>query len=387
MELRKKMNNTFYNLIYLCGCAVNGTIPSESFISEMDMKQLYAAAKYHTLTSITACTLESAGIQDNKFCTAKEKAIRKNIFLDTERKRLFSFCEENGIWYMPLKGSVLKELYPDFSMRQMADNDILFDTEYRSEIKKYFEDNGYSVISYNQGNHDVYEKLPVLNFEMHTSLFGQAHDNRWKNYYKNIKEKLIKDSNNSYGYHFSDDDFYIYIITHEYKHYSGSGTGIRSLLDCYVYLQAKQDTLNWDYITQECQKLGISDFEKKSRQLSQKVFGKALPTDFEKFCNYLSETETEMLKYYLTSGVYGTLERRIENRVANFQKDSKSKSKFRYILSRIFPGMDTYKSTFPFFYKHKWLLPIGWLYRLIRMIFSKKRRNSAMKEFDVVRKM
>ena len=94
-----------------------------------------------------------------------------------------------------------------------------------------------------------------------------------------------------------------------------------------------------------------------------------------------------MLKYYLTSGVYGTLERGIENRVADFQKDNKSKSKFRYILSRIFPGMDTYKSAFPFFYKHKWLLSIGWLYRLIRMIFSKKRRNSAMKEFDVVRKM
>ena len=84
-------------------------------------------------TGNTAYVLESAGIYNDKFRTAKEKASRKNIFLDAGRKKLFSFCEENGIWYMPLKGSVLKELYPDFSMRQMADNDILFDAGYQQK--------------------------------------------------------------------------------------------------------------------------------------------------------------------------------------------------------------------------------------------------------------
>ncbi len=146
------MNQTFYDLIYLCKCAVNGTIPSKSRLNQMNMEQLYTSAKFHTLTGITAYALESAGIQEDKFRTAKEKASRKNIFLDIERKKLFSFCENNGIWYMPLKGSILKEMYPDFSMRQMADNDILFDVKYQSEIKKYFEDNVCSIISYNKEN-------------------------------------------------------------------------------------------------------------------------------------------------------------------------------------------------------------------------------------------
>ena len=53
---------------------------------------------------------------------------------------------------MTLKGRILKEMYPDFSMRQMADNDILFDVKYQSEIKKYFEDNVCSIISYNKEN-------------------------------------------------------------------------------------------------------------------------------------------------------------------------------------------------------------------------------------------
>lgn len=83
------MNQIFYDLIYLCGCAVNGTVPSKDRTEQMDLEQLYAAAKFHTLTGITAYALESAGIHNDKFRTAKEKASRKNIFLDAEKKAVF----------------------------------------------------------------------------------------------------------------------------------------------------------------------------------------------------------------------------------------------------------------------------------------------------------
>ena len=360
------MNQTFYDLIYLCKCAVNGTIPSKSRLNQMNMEQLYTSAKFHTLTGITAYALESAGIQEDKFRTAKEKASRKNIFLDIERKKLFSFCENNGIWYMPLKGSILKEMYPDFSMRQMADNDILFNEKYRSDIKKYFKDNGYSVVSYNQENHDVYEKPPVLNFEMHTSLFGQAHNQKWKEYYEDIKERLVKDSDNNYGYHFSDEDFYIYIITHECKHYTVSGTGLRSLLDHYVYLQVKQDSMDWAYISDECEKLGISDFEHQSRNLSQRVFRESSAE--------LSDEDKLMLEHYLKSGTYGTLEQYTQQKIEKFQKQTGSTSRRKYIWQRIFPPMEIYEAFFPFFYRHKILLPVGWAYRLIRGVTARRKK-------------
>lgn len=360
------MNQTFYDLIYLCKCAVNGTIPSKSRLNQMNMEQLYTSAKFHTLTGITAYALESAGIQEDKFRTAKEKASRKNIFLDIERKKLFSFCENNGIWYMPLKGSILKEMYPDFSMRQMADNDILFNEKYRSDIKKYFKDNGYSVVSYNQENHDVYEKPPVLNFEMHTSLFGQAHNLEWKEYYEDIKERLVKDSDNNYGYHFSDEDFYIYIITHECKHYTGSGTGLRSLLDHYIYLQVKQDSMDWAYISDECEKLGISDFEHQSRNLSQRVFRESSAE--------LSDEDKLMLEHYLKSGTYGTLEQYTQQKIEKFQKQTGSTSRRKYIWQRIFPPMEIYEAFFPFFYRHKILLPVGWAYRLIRGVTARRKK-------------
>lgn len=44
------------------------------------------------------------------------------------------------------------------------------------------------------------------------------------------------------------------ITSYAYKHYSGSGTGLRTLMDFYAYLNAKGDTFNLDYIRTECKK-------------------------------------------------------------------------------------------------------------------------------------
>lgn len=371
------MNKASYDLIYLCKCAVNQKQPDRNKVSEMDMEQLYKISKYHTLTAIVAYALESAGIKHCEFHQVREKAIRKNLLLDRERMKLFSYFEKTGIWYMPLKGIVLKELYPALGMRQMADNDILFDPESQKKVKEYFESEQYEVISFNKGNHDIYEKAPVLNFEMHTSLFGVSHDEKWQKYYADVKSLLVKDSGNNYGYHFSDEDFYIYITTHEYKHYSTSGTGVRSLLDRYVYLRAKSETLDRAYIEAECQKLGIDAFEMQSRELARKVFGSAADAK-------LSETDIEMLEHYLNSGTYGTMENSIKARMKKYADKTGNTSKFRYFLSRLFPDTEFYKKYYPFLYRRKVFIPFFLVFRTFRALF--RRNKKVRSELDIIRK-
>ena len=46
------MSKEYYDLAYLCKCAVNSTIPSKSRLEKMDMEQVYNAAKRHSLTGI-----------------------------------------------------------------------------------------------------------------------------------------------------------------------------------------------------------------------------------------------------------------------------------------------------------------------------------------------
>ena len=120
------MNKTAKDLIYLLTCAVNGLAPDTARAQAMDMEKLYQLAKAHTLRAAVFIALRSAGVQDRSFQQAYNKAVRKNVMLDVERTAIFERFEQQGIWYMSLKGSILKELYPENGMREMADNDVLY---------------------------------------------------------------------------------------------------------------------------------------------------------------------------------------------------------------------------------------------------------------------
>ena len=78
---------------------------------------------------------------------------------------------------------------------------ILFDAAYSEVIKEYMELQGYETVSFEKGSHDVYEKAPIYNFEMHTSLYNSAHQEGWEDYYKDVKKRLHLNAGSSYGYH------------------------------------------------------------------------------------------------------------------------------------------------------------------------------------------
>lgn len=380
------MKKELFDLVYLVGCGINHTPPDKEYCEAIDLSCLYKVSKSHFLTALAGTVLKEAGVElPGEWEQAIHKAVRKNALFDIERAKLFAFMEEKGIWYLPLKGIILKDYYPAIGMRQMSDNDILFDYSFCDQVQSYMESQGYEAVSVGAGNHDVYEKKPVYNFELHRYLFGGQWQEVFTKYYENVKDRLVLNSASSFGYHFTDEDFYVYITAHAYKHYSGGGTGLRTLLDFYAYLKAKPE-LDFSYIEKECEVLGIAEFEKQGRILCHKVFGEAISTE-EALKQDLSEQEWEMLYYYLTSGVYGTVERAVENRVRKYQKKSGSKSKVRYLLSRLFPSLETYRLYYPFFYRHRILLPVGWLYRVFRALLCKKRRKHMIREMGTVKRM
>ncbi|MBO4877697.1 MAG: nucleotidyltransferase family protein [Ruminococcus sp.] len=353
------MNAYFNDLIYLLSCAVNGDTPDAERTAAMDTEKLYGLAKYHSVRSAVCIALERAGIVDAKFHDAMKKAVRKNIYLDTERQAISEEFERHGIWYMPLKGAVLKDIYPENGMREMADCDILYDSTKQEELREIMLSKGYTAESVGKIHHDIYHKPPVLNFEMHTVLFGDSHAEDLRRYYSDPMRMMIKDSDNDFGYHLNDEDFYIYMTAHEYKHYSLSGTGIRSLLDCYVYVKEKGDALDWSYIRKQTDELGITGYEQQRRELAVKVFSSPeLPV--------LNDAEKELLTGFLTAGTYGTFENSVKKKL-------EGQSKAGYILRSMFPDVEYMKVSVDFVNRHPVLYPVGIVYRWGRII--KKRRN------------
>ncbi len=353
------MNETQGHLVYLLYCAVNGIVPDKTRVQEMDLDQLYELAKRHSVEAAVYVALHRADITDGRFYQDYNKSIARNLYLDIERKSILADLEKDGIWYMPLKGAILKELYPKAGMRQMSDNDILFDPSRQSRVREIMEAHGYRVRKYGRFHHDEYYKPPVMYFEMHLELFGTDRTGALYQYFADTGRLLKKDTDNRFGRHLSDEDFYVYLTAHEWRHYSEGGTGIRSLLDCYVYCRAKGHSLDWDYISAQMKQLGLERFEQARKALAIELFSsESMPA--------LNEEQTEMLTYYFASGTYGSLENRVSHEISH-------QSKTKFILKNLFPSMEYMRRSVRFVNQCPALYPAGLVYRLGCALFRDRK--------------
>ena len=371
------MNEINYELIYLAACALHNEKPDADRVDAADKEELLKECRFHSLTALVAYSLNAVGLKIEEFEQDKNLTIRNSLLFDAERKKIFQFFEENSIWYMSLKGILLKKYYPKIGMRQMSDNDILIDESRISDADAFMKENGYEFKTSVEAHDYGYLKKPCYNFELHRTLVGDYHSKKWFDYYKDVKSRLLKDEDNSYGYHFSNEDFYVYMKLHDYKHYSDGGIGVRSLVDDYVFNREFSDSLDYDYVDRECEKLGILEFQRKSRSLAGKLFESVSFPE-------LSADEVEMMEFYFSSGTYGTAANAAAAKMKKIEEETGSTSKLRYIFRRIFPPLEMYRVWMPFFYKHKILLPIGWAYRLLRGIFF--RRSKMMSELNEINK-
>lgn len=351
-------SKTAETLIYLISCAVNKK-KCELKPGELDFDGLYLLAKRHFLCAAVSFALESAGIEERRFTQARLKSMRKLGLFDIERGKICEKLNEAGIWYLPLKGIVIKDFYPEFGMREMSDNDILCDASKMAQVREIMEAFGYECEEYGLTNHDNYKKLPTLEFEMHRLLFEKDAVPEFDAYYENIIEKAVRKENCEYA--LTDEDFYIYILAHTYKHFTYSGTGLRPLLDIYVYLKSHTE-LDFDYIRRELEILKIEKFERKCRELSLKLFG------FQP----LSGEDTELLSEFLYSSLYGSVAQWEYNGLTRSLdgKDTKG-AKTKYLLDRTFISGKALEKQYPFFARHKLLLPALYIYRPVKGIIKR----------------
>lgn len=379
------------DLIYFCGCEVNGITPDKTRITAMDLTAIHDLAKMQTLSAITYYAVEKTSDKSNAelmktWRQERDMAIRKNLSLDFDRNKIFAEFEKNGIRHMALKGAILKDMYPKLGMRQMADNDVLYDKKHQQEVHDIFLENGYFCEDYDRTHHDVYMKEPFYNFEMHSMMLNPMH--KLSFYYEDIWDRVKLTDAKRFEYHFTDEDFYIFMIVYAYKHFSNRGTGLRTLLDFYVYNKAKYKTLDYKYIGNECDKIGLRSFEKMMRVLSWKTFAKPDAFDYDA----LTPQKQKIMCKFFVSKTYGTTEQKIRNRLIENGADDERLTKLdklKYILRRAFPDRDFMKMwcnrNFRAALKYPILFPIAYPYRMIyiSLTFSKKAKS----EINILKKM
>lgn len=356
--MENEQYKTALDLLYLVSCSVNGEIPDRARCAEMDFGKVFKMALGHSLTVVSALALEQVTPLPENYREEKFKCIRRLSLFEVEWSSILDLFEQNGIWYLPLKGIVMKRYYRKSSMREMGDNDILFDAARADDVKRIMESLGYTCKKFGRSNHDVYQKHDELFFEMHKALFSSSSMPQFISFFEDIKSRLLPDGTGQFAYRMSHEDFYLFLICHLYKHYSRTGTGLRSLLDVYVFNKYFENKTDADYLLGALEQLQLSAFERDIRQLAEKVFTN----------QPLSEDEQNELMFFVTSGCQGTKDNLMANSLHN---DDSRKAKYRYVVNRLKLSDGMIKDRYPKLYRHKIFYPVLAVYRPVAGVIKK----------------
>lgn len=284
----------------------------------------------------------------------------KEAQYEVEISELIDDFEKNSIPHMLLKGYVVKNLYPYTNMRSMCDVDILVGSDVDS-AGEIMSSHGFEKKS-SENLHDSFFKKPSTIVELHKSLFDEELT-KLNDYFKVGFERAKTADGFKYRYELSDEDFYIFLISHFYKHFARCGTGIRSVLDIYLFLSKYSDKLDFEYVNSELKKIGLDSFNKKISSLAFKWFGSdgAIKPD-------------TIGEYIFSSGTYGkTVNLELNRFLNNSDEGSYSASKIKYVIKTLFPSRAYMSARYPVLNKCPFLLPLYWLIRGVSTLINRRK--------------
>lgn len=354
MTLFEKEYNTLLSLIApLCGGEGKGVA-----VAPEDYKTLYLLAKQHSVSNLLYLACKDDPALPQELRRALEgmlfSSVRQQLSQEYEAGRVFDALEKAGIRFLPMKGIVLRPCYPKPEMRISCDVDVFYDKNERARMAEVMSSLGY-LPDGADANHEGFQK-GVVSIEMHHNLM--THFETIDAYYERIWERLIPVSD--YRYQMRDEDFYIYATIHTMKHFAVGGTGIRSVLDVFVYLRAKP-ALDMAYIERELAGIGLLDFHKTFLCLADAYFGGgALPAELQAVSDYV-----------LGSGTYGVFSQSVANIAA-----ARRGGKLGFYLRRAFPPYRLMAEKYPSLRRFPPALPVYWIYRLCVAAFGRERQLS-----------
>lgn len=346
----------------LISSVINESSPKEPDF-EPDWEFIFRFTKSHNVDNTIFYAIEQLNNKPEpallkKWMDIRNKCIHRNMIQREEFEAICSAFEENKIEYMPVKGFDVSRLYPAEDIRYMSDLDILI-KDNRDKATEILLEKGYTLKKGGVDYDQPLTKMPFMVVELHNNLFPKY--SPYRSHFENIFSKCEK---NGCRYNMSGEDFYIYETVHLYKHYAGSGSGIRSIMDFYFINKKLKPKFNENIISEKLKLLELNEFSNQITDLADKWFEK---NDFKNF------SDEEL--YILSSGTYGTIEHMIKNR-------REKNSRLGYYFSRLFPSKSIMFERYPALNKRPFLLPLYYVYRPLNGIVFKNKK--IIKEFKII---
>lgn len=288
-------------------------------------------------------------------------------------QQIFKVFDENGIDYLPVKGCVLKELYPYPEMRSMGDADILIRMEQYDRIKPIMTELGFREEVWS--SYDVHWNSKELLVELHYKLFADNAEDQM-DLHRYFSDGWSKAKRCSAGRHtFTIEDQFLYIFSHMTKHFRFCGIGARQIVDLFVYRNVYPE-LDEAQIERVLGKLELLEFYRNIKKLLA-VWFEGAP----------AEPVTDLIGGYIFSGgSFGSEKNTLLSReVIGSRNAAAGGSKLRAIRRALFPGLEYLQLSYNVLFKHPWLYPLFWVVRWVDILVN--RRKNIRKKGKIILNM
>ena len=359
---------TIYEALFSCIRSEMGSLNEKLDVklSHEDFEKLYELAEHHDLSHIVGNALIKSDSLSHD--TDLYKKLQKKIMLAHYRfeklnydfQQVTKLLEKEQIKFIPLKGSVLRDLYPEKWLRTSCDVDILIEKHNLEKATEALIKSGLK--KGEESPHDItFWTQSGSNIEIHYSLIEDEKVNNIDFVLNQVWERTTLHSGYSYWYDMSDEMFYFYHIAHMAKHLLFGGCGIKSFIDLWLL-----------------DNMESADSTKRNELLKQGNLLKFTHTAQKLSSVWLENSETDsttkhLEEYILRGGVYGT----DKNRISIQQQ--KNGGRIKYIISKIFLPYRQLKFQYPILKKYRWLTPLIEIVRWVELIFGGKAKQN-MKE-------
>lgn len=325
-------------------------------LSQDTLLSLYKTSKMHDIAHLVADALYKNGLlsKDDQmykpFVHQENLAVYRYENINYELHRVCDLFEKNKVSHIPLKGSVIRSLYPEPWMRTSCDIDILIHEDDIDRALELLREQGARVEQKSFYDVSIYTENNV-HIELHFNLAVEGQNKKTADVLQEVWDKSNLVDGCAYRRKMTDEMYYFYHLAHMSKHFAGRGCGIRSFID--VWILDNQDKADVKKRREIAERGGLDKFMDASSALAKVWLGQQPHTPIT----------LDMQDFILGSGVYGNM----ENHIIAEQK--KRGGKFGLAMSRIFLPYKQLKGHYPVLVKHKWLYPFCQVRRWFKLLF------------------
>lgn len=350
----------------ICGETLSDNVIS-ACTPEM-LEEVYGLAGKHDLTHLVGQALSKQKLPESEALTKCKKAAMgafvRYVQQNHEYARICTVLEEAEIPFIPLKGSVLRDYYPEAWMRTSCDADILVKEEILdTAVALLTEKLGYTAGG--KSDHDITLRTGTgFLLELHYDTIQERYEvNGCREVLADIWNHAAPKEPSKYHLYLTDEMFYFYHMAHMAKHFAVGGCGVRAFLD--IWIMNHKMSFNREKRYTLLKEGGLLQFAKAAESVSEVWFSHKEP----------DKMDIAVSDYILRASLYGDK----ANRAALGR--AKNGGKLKYLLTqRVFMPYAFLKDEYPALKDRKWLTPYYQVVRWFRMLRRRGGLNNTVKE-------